>query len=421
MQVVGRALGRTVQTIQKSSKTAGEHWYMWCCRHGRQMQNQVTPVLNPAQYQSEMLYGFLKYWCDQVQKPQSPLADTDLPTTLSDPGSMPGPSDMPVAAREVTPDMPDVMSDVSGVPAFPSDIPHVLHVMAASWDDMDPRFRRNLQSIQRRSTSCSLRFWSHQDVCTWFDEQATERARNCFYSICSEYGAARADLFRYNILHSVGGIWMDHKGTVSLKGGFTEMLAGLPQPLSPIIFATWGGLHNCWNGKLDSSNLLKRGEICNGILFSAPAHPLMKAVVDGVCDNIEAYNALWARFGACKTTIGKDGVLRLTGPLAMSTILYKQLHLYPHLLVDGFGKLGIDFYALRPYHKLVEHNATVVGSGKDHYSKPKSRIVLETPDNSWKTVRGAGCSGESRTHKRPMIIRGSVSTYMRGCDCAAPI
>ena len=88
----------------------------------------------------------------------------------------------------------------------------------------------------------------------------------------------------------------------------------------------------------------------------------MQAIVEGVCTNIENY-----KFSS--KTVGKPGVLSLTGPKAMSKILYPTLRMYLHLLVDGVGKLGIDFYAILNYKELVSQNDRSVGSGTPYYSK----------------------------------------------------
>ena len=84
--------------------------------------------------------------------------------------------------------------------------------------------------------------------------------------------------------------------------------------------------------------------------------------MEGVCTNIENY-----KFSS--KVVGKHGVLSLTGPRAMSKIVYPMLHMYLHLLVDGVGKLGIDFYAILNYKELVCQNDKSVGNGIPHYSK----------------------------------------------------
>ena len=79
-----------------------------------------------------------------------------------------------------------------------------------------------------------------------------------------------------------------------------------------------------WKGCLDASPLLGRGEICNGFIGSAAKHPVLGAILDGICTNIEKYAVNWnflQMFPDYRPNlVGKGGVLWLTGPLALSTI-----------------------------------------------------------------------------------------------------
>ena len=88
-------------------------------------------------------------------------------------------------------------------------------------------------------------------------------------------------------------------------------------------------------------------------------------------------------------------MLDFTGPKAMSKIVYPMLHLHPHLLVDGFAKLGIDFYAILNFQELISKNDKSVGSGIRHYSLLSSPLVLDSEDRTWNNA----------PRKRP---RGSV-------------
>ena len=101
----------------------------------------------------------------------------------------------------------------------------------------------------------------------------------------------------------------------------------------------------------------------------------MEAVVEGVCTNIEKYKYT-------SKTVRKPGVLDLTRPKAMSKIVYTVLHLHPHLLVDGFAKLGIDFHAILNYEELISKNDKSVGSGIRHYSLLSSPLVLDSEDRT---------------------------------------
>ena len=116
----------------------------------------------------------------------------------------------------------------------------------------------------------------------------------------------------------------------------------------------------------------------------------MLQVVRGVTENIQNYRSHFEKVGVSQAfgaaTVGKQGVLELTGPLAFSKIIWPILHNYPHLLVNGFQKLGVEFYKLQSYQSL-RHTNGGLGCGTQHYSKLKTKIVLDEPDLSWSQFR----------------------------------
>ena len=71
----------------------------------------------------------------------------------------------------------------------------------------------------------------------------------------------------------------------------------------------------------------------------------------------------------------------------MSDIAYKHLHQHPHLLINGINTLGIDFYAIKHYDELQKANAQSMGSGVEHYSFLRTRIVLDEPDYRWNRIK----------------------------------
>ena len=213
---------------------------MWCCKYGKE-QASGTPTLDPKVYEMDMLSGFVTYWCDHINKPVLIKAADD--TSHSDvtaqteepPGDLPAPNVSSPSASATSASAADgPAADESTKPI----IPRIWHVMVASWSDVDLTLKHNILDIRRRSPAFQLIIWTHANVCEWMDAYADERVPCCFYRMNSEYGAARADLWRYYILYTFGGIWTDHKASLSLSGGWNEMLQRLPQPNPPIIFAT---------------------------------------------------------------------------------------------------------------------------------------------------------------------------------------
>ena len=155
---------------------------------------------------------------------------------------------------------------------------------------MDNAFQQNILAKSSRNVAFQLRFWSHSAVCNWIDTNASDLAQRGFYLLNCDYGAARADLFRYLVLHKEGGIWCDHKATNKLAGGWDDMFRLLPQPMPELVFATWGGKKTTWLvARWTLPVCWPRAEICNGFLCCAPGNAVMGAVIEGVCKNILDY------------------------------------------------------------------------------------------------------------------------------------
>ena len=75
----------------------------------------------------------------------------------------------------------------------------------------------------------------------------------------------------------------------------------------------------------------------------------MDAVVDGMCTNIEAYGPWFESAIGEELTraVGRDGVLTLTGPLAMSELCIRCCTCTLTCSWTDFRILGIDFYAAK--------------------------------------------------------------------------
>ena len=76
-------------------------------------------------------------------------------------------------------------------------------IFSGSWDGMEGYFRENIISILSCWELFVLQFWSHHDVCDWFNKKEVgNRARNCFYLLDFSYCAAAADMPYYSELRT---------------------------------------------------------------------------------------------------------------------------------------------------------------------------------------------------------------------------
>lgn len=137
----------------------------------------------------------------------------------------------------------------------------------------NPTFRQILHDDQDVSKFVERYYLRH--------DQLGNRAYVAFHLISPEYGAARADLFRYLMLYERGGVYLDAKSAArnisACIGRDDEFVTSHWRPES--VVTLWSSIH-----------LIKPfGEYQQWWMASAPRHPLLLAVIEKVLMNILSY------------------------------------------------------------------------------------------------------------------------------------
>lgn len=192
-----------------------------------------------------------------------------------------------------------------------------------------------------------------------FDDNEMDEFMEKFYSgkVNNAYkkiipNAARADLFRYCLIYEKGGVWLDIKSAA-------KPLCDLIKKYDKLIFSTWGDqlafdVQFLFN-YIHTTPYKTFGEFQQWWIISAPKHPMIKACIDLVVNNIEERIAE-KRFekeipqNLFIQTYGFDTLLT-TGPIAFSSAILKHKSLRSEYRLVCADANGIMIYDYTGNHK----------------------------------------------------------------------
>jgi len=226
---------------------------------------------------------------------------------------------------------------------------------------LSPTLQANVDRLRALNPGWEYRFYDDADVAAFIKAHYPPLIWAYFERIDPRYGAARADFFRYLLMYKVGGVYLDIKSTVT-----RPLDAGL-RPDDRYILSKW----HLPNGEYEHKGLVydlrhfEGGEYQQWHIICAPGHPFLKAVMETVLSNIDAYDPYLHQ-------TGKRGVLRLTGPITYTMAIHRIMNHHPHRVVDGRKQIGLEYNV---YGEHLEHAQVFKG----HYSMQTASIVRLRP------------------------------------------
>ena len=239
-------------------------------------------------------------------------------------------------------------------------IPRIIHQTFYERTLSGP-LQANVDKLRALNPGWEYRFYDDDDIATFIKGNYPPLVWEYFERIDKRYGAARADFFRYLLMYKVGGMYLDIKSTA------TRPLDTVLQPDDTFILSKWylpNGEYEHSDGFIYDLRHIPGGEFQQWHILCAPGHPLMKAVLEAVMANIDAYDPYLHQ-------TGKRGVLRVTGPIAYTLAIRRVMDQHPHREVDGRNAIGLE------YNVLGEMNHVTVFKG--HYSMQTASIVHLRP------------------------------------------
>lgn len=226
-------------------------------------------------------------------------------------------------------------------------IPRILHQTFYE-RTLAPQLQDNVDQLRAANPGWEYRFYDDADILRFIGDHYPAAVLARFLRIDARYGAARADLFRYLLMYKVGGVYLD------IKSGAREPFDRVLRPDDRFVLSYWNASNTAagWGQHYELRDIAA-GELQQWHIICAPGHPFLKAVIDTVLANIDTY--LPSLHG-----VGKNGVLRVTGPIAYTRAIHRILAQHPHRIVDSDHDLGLTYNIYR--------NQSHETSFKSHYS-----------------------------------------------------
>lgn len=201
-------------------------------------------------------------------------------------------------------------------------IPRLIHQIYLD-GSLPAVLQQNVDQIIRLNPRWVHRLYDATAAETLVAEAGEEIAR-AYHMIDPRYGAARADLLRHVILYQFGGVYCD------IKSGFSQPLDETIRPEDSYILCQWAnkrgeqfegiGLHR------DLAHV-PGGEFVVYFIICERHHPFTAAAIRQIVGNVLNYRP-WH-------SVGRNGVLRTTGPIAYTLAVHPLLNDHPHRLVSA--------------------------------------------------------------------------------------
>lgn len=244
------------------------------------------------------------------------------------------------------------------IPGLPQglQIPKIIHqtFRTASLPDA---IAANVAELRGMNPGWEYRFYDDDAVRQFIAEHYGDKVLRIYQRINLNYGATRADLFRYLLMYKVGGVYLDLKSATRLP------LDDIIRPEDRFILSHWDKSDrnsDCW-GRHAELEPWCDNEFQQWHIIAAPGHPFLKAVIQRVLGNIECYIPELHGTGA-------HGGLRVTGPIPYTLAIAPLLARHDQRLVENHEALGLMYsrFADRKQHR------DTLGV---HYSKLRTPVV----------------------------------------------
>lgn len=235
-------------------------------------------------------------------------------------------------------------------------IPKFLH-QTFPRKSLPPELAAASQQVQATNSDWSYHLYDDSDITDFIWTEYGNAILSAYLAISPEYGAARADLFRYLLMYKRGGAYID------IKGACLRPLSDALALDEGFVLSKWNvEPDNFWHGAGFHPELaaFPGGEFQQWHIICAPQHAFLEAVIERVLGNIRGYRP-W------QTGVGRSGVLRLTGPIAYTLAIEPIKTQHKHIELSSHEDIGLRYTSLG----AIDHRIFF----KRHYTQMDCPIV----------------------------------------------
>jgi inositol phosphorylceramide mannosyltransferase catalytic subunit len=219
-------------------------------------------------------------------------------------------------------------------------IPRIIHQTYKEWDAIPTVFKRSIDKLKNNNKEWEYRFYSDENVEKYISHYYGQNHLRIYRCINPDYGAVRADFFRYLVMYRHGGVYLDIKSACTLPlDQFRDDSYILSHWENPLY-----GVHD----------VLPGGEFMQCFIIAEPYHVYLATVIEAVSKNISSF----------PRGIGRDAVLKITGPIAYTKAILSVLDSTKHRIVKCERDCGFVYQ--------VANHMPIMGL---HYSALRTSVI----------------------------------------------
>jgi hypothetical protein len=181
-----------------------------------------------------------------------------------------------------------------------------------------------------------------------------------FNMIQNEYGAMKADFFRYIVMYYEGGLYLD------IKSGVKENVFLKLEESVKMYVANWVEFqHRKW-GK--HPELKGKAEFVQWFILTKPENPILRDIIILMCLKIIFYHK-WFH------GVGRSAVLNITGPILFSEVIYRNLN--REISIVDYRKLNLYYSVFEEKELDITHREINTSHYTTQISKPVKYSFLK--------------------------------------------